>query len=222
MFPIVFFTFKRYSGLYFWAIISATMGVLISAAGLSVSDWDAVLESSLGTALNTFAWVLMVTGQSLVLFSRLHLVNISRRVRRWVLTMIIFNAITMHTPTAVLTIGARINAPGNFQSTYSYAERIQVTVFFIQELILSGIYLWKSFGVLESYRVDGGPRVRNQARGIILHLMLANIFVISRRCIPRDEIFFHSSPIITFGLTIPSNHSFVASRVRSSTYLMLC
>lgn len=180
MIPFVLFTFKRYAGLYFWAIVVATIGVLMSAAGLSVSNWDAALEQTLGTALNTFAWVLMVSGQSLVLFSRLHLVNISPRVRRWVLTMIIFNAVVMHTPTAILTIGSRTNSPEKFTLAYGYAERIQVTMFFVQELILSGIYMWKSVEVLGSYRADGKFAIRQQAKNIVFNLIVANVFVIIR------------------------------------------
>lgn len=181
MVPIVAFTFLRYSGLYFWAIVIATIGVLMSTAGLSVSNWDKKLEQSLGTALNTFAWPLMVSGQSLVLFSRLHLVSISRRVRRWVLIMIIFNAIVMHTPTAILTIGSRTNSPEKFAPAYGYAERTQVTVFFVQELILSGIYMWKAGDVLSSYRANRKARNRDKATRIIVHLFLVNILVIARK-----------------------------------------
>lgn len=198
MVPIVLFTFLRYSGLYFWAIVVATIGVLMSTAGLSVSNWDKRLESSLGTALNTFAWPLMVSGQSLVLFSRLHLVSISRRIRRWVLIMIIFNAVVMHTPTAVLTIGSRTGNPERFAPAYGYAERIQVTVFFVQELILSGIYLWKAGDVLGSYRANRKARIRDKARRIVLHLFLANLLVIARKYVVQRQgtwtIMDHVSP----------------------------
>lgn len=45
----------------------------------------------------------MVTGQSLVLYSRLHLVV--RRKLPWVLTMIIVNAVLLHGGTTVLVFG---------------------------------------------------------------------------------------------------------------------
>lgn len=48
-------------------------------------------------------WYCMVTGQSLVLYSRLHLVV--RRRLRWVLGMIILNAIVLHGGTTVLVFG---------------------------------------------------------------------------------------------------------------------
>lgn len=181
MVPIVLFTFLRYSGLYFWAMVVATLGVLMSTAGLAVSNWDKSLEQSLGTALNTFAWPLMVTGQSLVLFSRLHLVGISPRIRRWVLGMIVVNAVVMHTPTAILTIGSRTNSPEKFAPAYGYAERVQVTVFFVQELILSGIYLWRAGDVLGSNRADRKGKVREKSRRMVLHLVLVNLLVVARK-----------------------------------------
>lgn len=158
------------------------MGVLMSGVGLIVSNWNPVLAESLVMALNIFAWVLMVSGQSLVLFSRLHLVNVGRRVRRWVLAMIVFNGVVMHTPTAVLTIGSRTDSdPERFAPAYGYAERVQVTVFFVQELILSGIYMWRSLEVMGSYRSDKKAGTRRKARGLILHLLLANLFVVFRK-----------------------------------------
>lgn len=35
MLPIIYFTFTRFSGLYFWSMIAADVGVLIYATGFS-------------------------------------------------------------------------------------------------------------------------------------------------------------------------------------------
>jgi hypothetical protein len=56
----------------------------------------------------TIGWYAMVTGQSLVLFSRLHLVVRDRRKVRWVLYMIIIDVFLFHFPTTVMTFGVSL------------------------------------------------------------------------------------------------------------------
>jgi uncharacterized membrane protein YesL len=55
----------------------------------------------------TIGWYAMVTGQSLVLYSRLHLVVRDKEKIKWVLWMIIVDVFLFHFPTTVLTFGVR-------------------------------------------------------------------------------------------------------------------
>jgi uncharacterized membrane protein YesL len=55
----------------------------------------------------TIGWYAMVTGQSLVLYSRLHLVVRDTEKIKWVLWMIIIDVFLFHFPTTVLTFGVR-------------------------------------------------------------------------------------------------------------------
>ena len=56
----------------------------------------------------------MVVGQSIVLYSRLHLITLSPMTLRFVLWMIIINSTLMYIPTTALTYGANVHpyAPG--------------------------------------------------------------------------------------------------------------
>jgi uncharacterized membrane protein YesL len=56
-------------------------------------------------AFITIGWYAMVTGQSLVLYSRLHLVVHDKQRIKWVLYMIIIDVFLFHVPTTVLTFG---------------------------------------------------------------------------------------------------------------------
>ena len=83
----------------------------------------------------------MVTGQSLVLYSRLHLAVRNKRVLRVVLIMIIVDFCLFQVPTTLQKfLSSRANA-GVWLTVYHVYERIQLVVFTIQELIISIIYI---------------------------------------------------------------------------------
>ena len=90
----------------------------------------------------------MVTGQSMVLYSRLHLVIRSPKVLRSVLIMIIFNFSIFQVPTTVLTFGSNRADPGMFLTIYNVYERIQLVVFTLQELLISVLYIRAAFKML--------------------------------------------------------------------------
>jgi hypothetical protein len=80
--------------------------------------------------------------------------------------MIIIDAIVLHTATTVLTFGSNSNslAPGvleNFVDGYSVMEKIQMVGFFLQELIISVIYIKETIRLLKLHESiskvsDGG------------------------------------------------------------------
>lgn len=78
-------------------------------------------------------WVAMVTGQSLVLWSRLHLIVTGERGQKilfYTKWMIITNAVVLHTATIVVEFGAFGNIESeNFATAYNIMERIQITGF---------------------------------------------------------------------------------------------
>lgn len=136
------------------------------------------LQQTLPTILTTTFWVPMVSGQSFVLFSRLHLVNLDKPIRRYVLTMIIVNGVVLHTATAVTAAGSNSKVSSIFITPYAIIERIQITVFCLQEFILSGLYVWKAWRFLAVYQ-SGGSKTQDKLRAMMLHLILSNVVVVS-------------------------------------------
>lgn len=120
----------------------------------------------------------MVSGQSFVLYSRLYLVNLDKRIRRYVLAMIIVNGVVLHTATAVTAAGSNSKVSSLFITPYAILERIQITVFCLQEFILSGLYVWKAWSFLALYRC-GGSKTQHKLRAMMLHLILSNVVVVS-------------------------------------------
>lgn len=106
----------------------------------------------------------VVVGQSVVLWSRLHLLTNSRKVLRWTLYMIIINGGLLHSITTVLTFASNANnfSPtvlNRFVNGYSIMEKIQMTGFFVQECVLSIIYIRETIRLLrlgESVKEDIG------------------------------------------------------------------
>ncbi|MCJ1290467.1 hypothetical protein MMC34_002005 [Xylographa carneopallida] len=145
----IFLTFKRYRGLYFWSLLISSWGCVLHALGfilkflVGTSWWVPIPWIEIG-------WVGMVTGQALVLFSRLHLVVRDYRITRYVLWMIIFDVFALHVPTIVFTVGSNSPNAAAWSSMFNVMERIQLTGFCIQEFIISTIYLWATIRILKS------------------------------------------------------------------------
>ena len=93
-------TFRRFSGLYFWSLTVASFGIIPYTIGLMIEYFKLTAQLA-GLIITCVGWPMMVTGQSLVLYSRLHVVlgkgqyNILRAVK-W---MIIINAVVFHVST---------------------------------------------------------------------------------------------------------------------------
>ncbi|KAF1830011.1 hypothetical protein BDW02DRAFT_650943 [Decorospora gaudefroyi] len=151
-------TFQRYRGLYFWSLLVSAFGIIPYALGFIIKFFRLLDPSAdvgyVAVFLLTIGWYPMVTGQSVVLWSRLHLVNNSRRVLRWTLYMIIVNGIVLHSITTVLTFGSNSSSLSNstlrrFVRGYSIMEKTQMVGFFVQETILSGIYIKETVRLLK-------------------------------------------------------------------------
>ncbi|KAH6873853.1 hypothetical protein B0T10DRAFT_610952 [Thelonectria olida] len=171
---ILFATFKKRSGLYFWSFLIATWGIAPNAVGYLLKSLALTNISNLYATLIIVGWCTMVTGQSVVLYSRLHLVMQNPTRLRTVLAMIIFNAIVLHVPVIVLVYGANSANPGPFIGPYSVYEKLQLTVFFVQETIISGLYIWETTKLLKAERDIRG---KTGPKRVMNHLIYVNIIV---------------------------------------------
>lgn len=106
---LIFTTFHHYRGLYFWSLVLASGGIIPYVLGFII-EYFRLSHLALGIAIDTTGWILMVTGQSVVLYSRLWLVfgASHQRLLQGVKWMIIVNAIVFHGT----TLGAYVNLQG--------------------------------------------------------------------------------------------------------------
>ena len=129
---------------------------------------------------------MMVTGQSLVLYSRLHVVlgQASHRLLQGVKWMIIVNGFVFHVSTIVVLFGAYYASQSSgFAEAYKYIEKIQMTGFTLQEFILSGLYVWKTLDIIRATSTassaGGGPMARKRRTSRIMwQLFSINVFIV--------------------------------------------
>ncbi|KAK3115196.1 hypothetical protein LTR53_005700 [Teratosphaeriaceae sp. CCFEE 6253] len=168
---MVFLTFNSYRGLYFWSLFLSSLGILPYALGFILKFMNITTGPLrwLAVVLLTIGWWPMITGQALVLWSRLHLiVNGERgdRILKYTKWMIIIDAIVLHIPTTVLTFGSNGDVNTQvFATGYSVMEKIQMAGFFIQEVTLSSIYIVETIKIL---RTSLHPRTRRTMKQLVV------------------------------------------------------
>lgn len=143
----IYTTFKRRKGLYFWSMVIATWGIALNGTGYLVKfirPDESTAVRVLTTVLVLLGWCTMITGHSVVLFSRLHLLVSDPFKIRLVLTMIMVDALICHPPTFALFALVQSDNPQPYAPAYSVYEKFQLLVFFIQEVIISIIYIVES------------------------------------------------------------------------------
>merc|ERR1712000_95074 len=149
-------------------ILPYGIGFLLKFFTLTSIRWIPV--ALVGTGL-----VGIVTGQSLVLYSRLHLIVRDSRTLRWVLMMIIFDAIVFHIPTMIMAFGVDSPHSERFLPVFLIYDKIQLTVFFTQECIISGIYIYTTVRLL----APAGEPISRPLRHLLTHLIIVNVFVLA-------------------------------------------
>ncbi len=99
----IWMRFKRYTGLYFWSLLLCSWGCAIHPLSFVMLDFNIWTNPHVAGVVIGISWWCMVTGQALVLYSRLHLVVRDKRKIRWVLVMIITNFCILHIPIMILS-----------------------------------------------------------------------------------------------------------------------
>lgn len=178
--------FKRYSGFYYYSLLVATWGIFFHGMGMFLKfyhiDEKMAHDDIANTIIVWVGWCMMVTGQSIVLYARLHLVA-NAHWTRWILVMICVDGVVLHTSTGILTFLTNCTKdPSRWIPAYSIMEKIQVSCFFVQEVILSSIYIWKTSLLLR----QEGPifNSRKNARGtrgrkVLVHTLVMSIIIIA-------------------------------------------
>jgi hypothetical protein len=166
----VLYVFRRWSGLYFWSVLVTTWSVSLHAIGFLLSYCVPSCSPIASSVLAGVGWVGMVSGFAVVLYSRLNLVSFvmeNRHILKMALAMIIIDATLFNIPTLVIFI-IGTSSEFMFEKYLKYMnllERLQIVAFSVQELILSGLYIYGTFKMArDSYNI----RVRKTIRLLII------------------------------------------------------
>lgn len=145
---LILFTFRRYNGLYFWSmLVSCVLGIIPTTIG-NLLHFFALSRLSVALALSHIGFYFMVPGQSIVLYSRLHLVYYSVKGLRAIRFLIISDAAIL-VPTSITTFGTAFIRTAKWNASYQVMERLELTWFCCQELLISSIYIWETIKLLQ-------------------------------------------------------------------------
>lgn len=176
---LVLSTFRRWRGLYFWSLLlSGCVGVVPYSLGFLLKFFTGA-TSFLSVTMLSIGWWTMVTGQSFVLYSRLHLVIRDERILRRVLCMIISNIFLLHVPTTILTYGSNVDNPSQlFVKAYNIMEKVQLTGFTIQEVTISALYVWETVKMLRLGSERSKRKILHQLVGINVLMFVMDLMLL--------------------------------------------
>ena len=164
-------TFKRWRGLYYWSLCLCNYGVVAYTIGLMLGYFDLCILW-LSKVFNDIGWVSMILFQSLVLYSRLGLILDNPKLERAVKWMIIIDSIILLPMVVVLDFGTTYSRLSTFAQAYFYIEHVQMTVFTIQEVLISSLYVWKTISLLNVL-------AKANTRSVIWQLLAINVIIIA-------------------------------------------
>jgi hypothetical protein len=139
---LVYVTFKRHSGVYFWSIIVTTLGLILQTTGYILKSFENSAPDVLTTIICKIGWVANVTGFAIVLWSRLHLVVNSDRLLKIILVIICINGLICHVPIIVCEFGLLTKNRQPYYEVMLVYEKIQQTIFTVQETAISSMYIY--------------------------------------------------------------------------------
>ncbi|KAI9798291.1 MAG: hypothetical protein M1833_004863 [Piccolia ochrophora] len=166
-----FTCFKKRQGLYFWSLLISSCGIIGHELGNILKVYPTNCSWVFYTILIMGGWMAMVTGQSFVLWSRLHLVVQKAWILRAVLIVIVADAFFFHVPFAVMYFGTNSEDPRPWVYRFAIMERIQIVAFSLQETLISALYIWATFKVLK-------PSYTIRTRTVMRHLIYVNVLAI--------------------------------------------
>ncbi|KAI2628540.1 integral membrane protein [Hypoxylon sp. NC1633] len=170
---IAFNTFQRKNSVYFWSLLVANTGILVHEISATLRLFT-ILPNMVMVPLESLGWWMTTTGQSAVLYSRLHLVVANPCKLRWILFMYIFTIITLQVPTTILHIGENAIPTQSDSRTkaFNFFKNAQLAAFMIDEAIISGVYVCAFYTTSKPMRMIKEDRVRTVLRQLVGLLIL--------------------------------------------------
>ncbi|PYH96431.1 hypothetical protein BO71DRAFT_397050 [Aspergillus ellipticus CBS 707.79] len=167
-------TFKhhRSKSIYFWSLLLASLSIIPQSLGYVLLFFCPDIGPYGPATLIVVGWCGMITGHSMVLWSRLHLVLHDYRILDWLLRLIVIDDILLQIPITVLLYGTVSFRSAHIADGYYIMERIQLVGFCVQETLLSGIYVWEAARLL--LLRPGGRHHR-----ILAQLVAINVLVLA-------------------------------------------
>ncbi|KAI3317504.1 hypothetical protein HD806DRAFT_550452 [Xylariaceae sp. AK1471] len=196
----IFRTFRRRQGLYFWSAITANTGIPLVAISALLRLFGLAPRGPM-SILYALGWWIMVTGQALVLYSRLNLVMMDPRKLRWLLRMIVGVFLGVQLPTSILFVfnNFKDNPDRRTIIAFDVIQKVQLAVFTIQESILSGLYVYEASRTLKLMKVIKGPQIQklfHELMGLFVLVVALDISLIITQYTNHYQIQTTYKPVV--------------------------
>ncbi|KAI0203047.1 hypothetical protein F4808DRAFT_467699 [Astrocystis sublimbata] len=177
----IFRTFRRRRGLYFGSAICADTGIVINSLFVLLRYLITAPAGPMSIG-RSIGWWLMVNGQSLMLYSRLHLVADDPKRLRWLLWMIVGSFLLIQIPVPVLfsVISFKYKSNNKTTSVFDAIVITELVVIGLQECVLSGYWVCIARKTLEPMKITkGNSRVRKAIWELVALFILVLVLDIS-------------------------------------------
>ncbi|KAJ5404616.1 hypothetical protein N7509_004487 [Penicillium cosmopolitanum] len=171
---LILLRFNHYQSLYFWSLLlSNILGVIPTSVGTSL-EFFALAPLWLSLTISNIGFCFMVPGQSVVLYSRLHLVSQNYKALLLLRYLILLDTALLIIPSITLNFGSEYILTPPWKMGYSTMERIQVTWFSAQETLISGIYIVETVKMIRLSPEGDKRRIK-----ILYELLALNLVAIA-------------------------------------------
>lgn len=167
-------SFRHYRSLFFWSLlISASLGLIPYTIG-SVLQFFNMAPLWLSVVSEDLGWVLIVPNQSIVLYSRLHLVSQNATILAFLRGLIALRLVRIVVPTITVHVGwTYIPLSSAWAHGFAAMQRIQMTWFTAQETFISTVYIWYTVQMIRLIPSDDKRRQK-----ILYELVAINVVAI--------------------------------------------
>lgn len=182
----LFMRFKRRHGLYFWSCALCAWGVILQPLFIILADFDVWTNLKGSITMIYLTWFIMVVPQSWVLYSRLHLLAHKSNMLKWVLAILVFDSVVFSVPTIIMGIFTQATSiDPRLSHVNTIWDRLQTTVFFVQETSLSILYIYQTrrflrdTNLLQNSLNSPSYRTANDRKPLLYQLIYTNILIIA-------------------------------------------
>ncbi|KAE8377998.1 hypothetical protein BDV26DRAFT_292600 [Aspergillus bertholletiae] len=169
---IIWSSFEHYRSVYFWALfLSNTLGVIPYSIG-AVLDVYGIGPQWLMLTIQLMGFYFMVPGQSVVLYSRLHLVLQNGKLLRAFRFLITMGTLLFLVPISISYYGS-VYLQHPWDHAYGIIERLQLIYFCVQEGLLSGAFIVETVRLIRLNPIQDRRR-----KGVLYELVVVNLVII--------------------------------------------
>ncbi|KAL6231285.1 hypothetical protein BDW75DRAFT_233730 [Aspergillus navahoensis] len=169
----IFDFFKRWQGLYFWSILTATVTVGAFMVIATLATFEKSSPLALGISI-AFVYPCILVSQALVLYSRLYLIT-KGRIVTFVLWLIIISSVGLYIPSITVLVGASAGNRRFFGTQIEHLNERYATVGSIaREFLICGIYIYEAIRHLKPImHIKGRAGLK-----VLIHLIAVNVAVV--------------------------------------------